>query len=71
MLKKAPSNHDGIIDSDQVISHIPYELVTRLLVMSNHVFSAFQQGYQAFPLVKVKTTNDNTYSHTYSFSVNP
>jgi hypothetical protein len=25
--------------------------------MSNHVISAFQQGHQAFPLVKVKRSN--------------
>jgi hypothetical protein len=36
-------SHDGIhIDVDQVMSHIPYELVPLALVMSNHVISAFQ-----------------------------
>jgi hypothetical protein len=32
---------------------------------SNHIISAFQQGHQPFPLVKVKKTNGNTYGHTY------
>jgi hypothetical protein len=60
-LNPGSSNHDGIhINVDQVMGQIPYELVTLLPVMSNHVISAFQRGYQAFPLVKVKTTNDNT-----------
>jgi hypothetical protein len=45
-------------------SHIHYELVPLPPVTSNHVISAFQQGHQAFPLVKVKTTNGNTYGHT-------
>jgi hypothetical protein len=52
-------------------SHIPYKFVPLPPVASNHVISAFQQWHQAFPLVKVKTTNDNTYDHTYPFSVNP
>jgi hypothetical protein len=52
-------------------SHIHYELVPLPPVASNHIIFAFQQGHQAFPLVKVKTTNDNTYDHTYPFSVNP
>jgi hypothetical protein len=63
------STHDGIMEHGP--SHIHYEIVPPLPVMSNHVISAFQQGHQAFPLVKVKTTNDNTYGHTYPFSVNP
>jgi hypothetical protein len=48
-------------------SHIHYELVPLLPVASNHIISAFQWGHQAFPLVKVKTTNGNTYDHTYYF----
>jgi hypothetical protein len=52
---KTPNAHDGIqIDGP---SHIHYELVPPLPVASNHVISAIQQGHQAFPLVKVKTTN--------------
>jgi hypothetical protein len=53
------------------MGHIPYELVTLLPIVSNHVISAFQQGFQAFPLVKIKTTKDNAYDHSYPFSVNP
>jgi hypothetical protein len=63
-----PSTHDGIME--HCPSHIHYELVPLLPVTSNHIISAYQQGHQAFPLVKVKTTNDNTYNHTYPFSVN-
>jgi hypothetical protein len=63
-----PSTHDGIMEHGP--SHIHYELVPLLPVTSNHIISAYQQGHQAFPLVKVKTTNDNTYNHTYPFSVN-
>jgi hypothetical protein len=36
-------------------------------VISNHIICAFQQGHQAFRLVKVKTTNDNTYNHIYPY----
>jgi hypothetical protein len=46
-------------------SPIHYELVPSLPVMSNYIISAFQQGHQAFLLVKVKTSNGNTYAHTY------
>jgi hypothetical protein len=63
------STHDGIMEHGP--SHIHYELVPLLPVTSNHVISAFQQGHQAFLLIKVKTTNDNTYDHSYLFSVNP
>ncbi len=69
-LDPSPSMHDGI-HIDGIIehgpSHIHYELVPPLPVTSNHIISAFQWGHQAFPLVKVKTTNDNTYSHTNPF----
>ncbi len=51
-----PSTHDGIMEHGP--SHIQYQLVPLLPVTSNHIISAFQQGHQAFPLVKVKTTND-------------
>jgi hypothetical protein len=64
-----PSTHDGMMEHGP--SHIHYELVPLPPAASNHIISAFQQGHQAFPLVKVKTTNDNTYNHTYPFSVNP
>jgi hypothetical protein len=67
-----PSTYDGMTIMEHGPSHIHYELVPPLPAMSNHVISAFQQGHQAFPpLVKVKTTNDNTFDHTYPFSVNP
>jgi hypothetical protein len=55
---------------EQAQSHIHYELVILLPVMSNYIISAFQQGHQAFPLVKVKTTDGNPHSHTY-FSAYP
>jgi hypothetical protein len=35
-----------------------YDLVSSQLVLSDHSISAFQQGHQAFPLVKLK---DDTY----------
>jgi hypothetical protein len=60
-----PSTHDGTME--HCPSHIHYELVPPLPVASNHIISAFQQGHQAFPLVIIKTTNDNTYDHTYFF----
>jgi hypothetical protein len=53
-----PSTHDGIMEHGS--SQIHYELVPLLPAMCNQIISAFQQGHQAFPLVKVKTTNDNT-----------
>jgi hypothetical protein len=58
-----PSTHDGIMEHGP--NHIHYELVPLLPVASYHVISAFQQGHQALPLVIVKTTDSNTYSHTY------
>jgi hypothetical protein len=51
-------------------SHIHYELVPLPPDVSNHVTSALQQGHQAFPLVKVKTTDGNAHGHTY-FSAYP
>jgi hypothetical protein len=36
-----------------------------LLVPSDHVISAVQQGYQAFPLVKLKDSNNNVLGHAY------
>jgi hypothetical protein len=57
------------IHVDDIMEHGPspihYELVPLLPVTSNHIISAFQQGHQAFPLVKVKTTDGNAYGHTY------
>jgi hypothetical protein len=71
-LDPGPSTHDGIhVDADQGTSHKHYPPVPPPPVVSNHIISAFQQGHQAFPLVKVKTTNDNTHGCTYPFSVNP
>ena len=36
--------------------------------MSNHVISASSEDIRPFLLlVKVRTTNDNTYKHTYPF----
>jgi hypothetical protein len=67
-LDPGPSTHDGIhIDVDQGTSHIHDAPVPLLPVVPNHIISAFKKGHQAFPLVKVKTTNDNTYGHTYPF----
>jgi hypothetical protein len=69
-LDPGPYTHVGIhIDNimEHGPSHIHYELVPPPPVTSTHVVSAFQQGHQPFPLVKVKTTNGNTYGHTYLF----
>jgi hypothetical protein len=69
-LNPGPYTHVGIhVDNimEHGQSHIQYELVPLLPVTSTHVVSAFQQGHQPFPLVKVKTTNGNTYGHTYLF----
>jgi hypothetical protein len=44
-----PSTHEGIhVDGimEHGPSHIHYELIPLLPVMSNHVISAFQQGHQ-------------------------
>jgi hypothetical protein len=69
-LDPGPYTHDGI-HIDDIMEHGPspihYELLPLLPVTSNHVISAFQQGHQPFPLVKIKTTNGNTYVHTYHF----
>jgi hypothetical protein len=69
-LDHGPYTHDGI-HIDDIMEHNPnpihYELVPLPNVASNHVNSVFLQGYQAFPLVKVKTTNGNTYGHHYLF----
>jgi hypothetical protein len=56
---------DGIMEHGP--SDIHYDLVPLLPVASNHVISAFQCGHQAFPLVKAKMTNGNTYGNTYHF----
>ena len=69
-LDPGPSTHDGIhVDGimEHGPSHIHYVLVPLPPVVSNHIISAFQQGHQAFPIVKVKTANGNTYGHTYHF----
>jgi hypothetical protein len=67
-LDPGPYTHDGIHVAD-IMEHGPspihYKLVPPLPVTSNHIISAFQQGHQAFPLVKVQTTKGNTCSHTY------
>jgi hypothetical protein len=52
---------------EQAQCHIHYELVPPLPVKSNLVISAFQPWHQAFPLVKVKTTDGSAYGHTYFF----
>jgi hypothetical protein len=43
-------------------STICYDLVTSLLVMSNHVISAFQQRQQVFSLVNLKDNYGNAAS---------
>jgi hypothetical protein len=55
------------VDEDSIGGSIPlhYELVPLQPFVSKNVISAFQQGHQTFPLVKLKITNGNTYSHTY------
>jgi hypothetical protein len=40
-----------------------YDLVPSYLVPSDHVISAFQQGHQAFPLVKLKDSVNNILGH--------
>jgi hypothetical protein len=60
-----PSTYDGIMEHGP--SHIHYELVPPLPVTSHQIISTFQQEHQAFPHVKVKTTNENIYDHTYLF----
>jgi hypothetical protein len=44
-----------------------YDLVPSQLVTSNHVISEFQQGHQAFPLVKLKDNYGNALGHAYHF----
>jgi hypothetical protein len=46
-----------------------YDLVASQLVPSDHLISAFQQGHQAFPLVKLKDNFNSSHDDTYhSFS---
>jgi hypothetical protein len=69
-LDPGPFTHDGIhIDVDQGISHIHYAPVPLLLSHLTMSFLPFSKDMisQVFPLVKVKTTNNNTYGHTYPF----
>ena len=42
-----------------------YDLVPSYLVPSDHMISAFQQGHQAFPLVKLKDNFTNALGDTY------
>jgi hypothetical protein len=42
-----------------------YDLVPPYLVPSEHMISAFQQGHQAFPLVKLKANFTNTLGNAY------
>jgi hypothetical protein len=61
-LHPGPYTHDGI-HVDDITEHGPSpihnELVPLPPVMSNHIISDFQQGHQAFPLVKLQTTSGN------------
>jgi hypothetical protein len=58
-LDPGPYTHDGI-HVDDIMEHGPspihYELVSLPPVMSYHIISAFHQGHQAIPLVKLKIT---------------
>ena len=42
-----------------------YDLVPSYLIPSDHMISAFQQGHQAFPLVKLKDNFTNALGDTY------
>jgi hypothetical protein len=42
-----------------------YDLVPSQIVSSDHLISAFQQGYQAFPLVKLKDNSTCSLQDTY------
>jgi hypothetical protein len=42
-----------------------YDLVPSYLVPSDHMISAFQEGHQAFPLVKLKDNFSNALGHAY------
>jgi hypothetical protein len=44
---------------------ICYDLVPSYLVPSDHLISAFQQGHQAFPLVKLKDNLTNAFGNVY------
>ena len=66
----------GPIPNDQVNRENPknwdtgticYDLVPSPLVASDLVISAFQQGHQTFPLVKLKDSGSNALGHTYHF----
>ncbi len=42
-----------------------YDLIPSYLVLSDHVISAYQQGHQAFPLVKLKDNSTNALDDAY------
>jgi hypothetical protein len=42
-----------------------YDVVPSYLVLSDHIISAFQQGHQAFPLVKLKDSFTKALDNTY------
>jgi hypothetical protein len=42
-----------------------YDLIPSYLVSSDHMISTFQQGHQAFPLVKLKDNSTNALGDTY------
>jgi hypothetical protein len=64
-----PSTHDGIMEHGPSCIH--YELVPYHLSCLTTSFLHFSKDISPFLLVKAKSTNDNTYGHTYPFSVNP
>jgi hypothetical protein len=48
-----------------------YDLVPSYLVPSDHMISTFQQGHQAFPLVKLKDNFTNTLGGDAYHSLSP
>jgi hypothetical protein len=68
-LDPGPMEDDNNFDSGDPESHgtstMCYDLVPSQLVLSDHLISAFQQGYQAFPLVKLKDNFTTYLGETY------
>jgi hypothetical protein len=63
MAKDDHSNRDNPENCDT--STICYDLVASSLVPSDHMVSTFQQGHQAFPLVRLNNSVSNVIGHVY------
>jgi hypothetical protein len=60
----ANDNHSNNNDPESCdTSTMCYDLVPSNLVPSDHMISTFQQGHQAFPLVKLKDSVSNILGH--------